>query len=548
MSESRDAASDRTWCERLWSATLASMQGCANGAITWEAGMARGREGRRGGRAARREARTAVQLRHLPVLERRIPVYEVLEQDGLEAIHDASMAILEEIGIEFRDAEALAMWRDVGADVEGSRVRIPRGLLLALVAENPERFVVHARNPERSTEIGGDRVAFAPTYGSPFVYDFDNQRRYGTLEDLHAFHKLAYMAPALHNTGAVICEPVDIPIPKRHLHITYSAIRHSDKPFMGPVTAPERAEDAVRMARILFGADFVDSHTVLIGLVNCNSPLVWDETMLGALKVYARANQAVIVSPFVLAGANTPASPMAAVAQLNAEALAGIAFGQLCRRGSPMVYGHFMAAVSMRSGAPMAGTPELALMNFVIGQLARHYRLPLRSSGMLAGAKTVDAQAAYESIQTMFAVFLSGAHYVMHAAGWMEAGLAASFAKFVLDCEQMEMFYKLGQGPRFDDLDEALAAIREIGPGGHYLGSEHTQSHFESAFFIPALLDNNSYEQWELDGAKDATTRALEAARSLLTAYEAPPLDPGIDEALRAFIREREAVLPDKMD
>jgi trimethylamine--corrinoid protein Co-methyltransferase len=331
------------------------------------------------------------------------------------------------------------------------------------------------------------------------------------------------------------------------LHITYSAMKHSDKPFMGPVTAPERAEDALRMARILFGEEFVDRHTVVVALVNCNSPLVWDETMLGALKIYARANQSVVVSPFVLAGANTPASAVGSVAQLNAEALAGIAFAQLCRPGSPMIYGHFLAAVSMKSGAPMAGTPEIAFMNLMIGQLARKYGLPLRSSGMIAGSKTVDAQAAYESIQTMWGAFLSGANYIMHCAGWNEAGLGASFAKFVLDCEQIEMFYQLGQGPQFGDLKEALAAVREIGPGGHYLGTAHTREHFQTAFFMPELLDNNSFEQWELDGAKDANTRGLEAARHMLANYEPPPLDPAIDEALLAFIREREAVLPDSM-
>jgi trimethylamine---corrinoid protein Co-methyltransferase len=506
------------------------------------------REGRRGGRAARREARTSHALRYLPVLDRRIPVYEVLDQGGLERIHEASCSILEEVGIDFRDDEAAAMWRDAGADVQGHRVHIPRQLLLGLVAKAPSTFTVHARNPERSTEIGGSKVAFAPTYGSPFVYDFNNERRYGTIDDLRQFHKLAYLSPVMHNTGSVVCEPVDVPVPKRHLHITYSAMKHSDKPFMGPVTAPERAADAVRMAEILFGEAFADQHTVMISLVNCNSPLVWDETMLGALKVYARANQAMIIAPFVLAGANTPADPLAAIAQLNAEALAGIAFGQLCRAGSPMIYGQFIAAVSMKSGAPMMGTPELGLMNFVIGQLARKYRLPWRSSGMLAGSKAVDAQAAYESIQTMYAVFLAGANYVMHTAGWMEAGLAASFAKFVLDAEQMEMFYKLGQGPQQGGLEEALQTIREVGPSGHYLGTAHTQAHFQSAFFMPEVLDNNSFEQWQLDGSKDANARALETARRMLDTYEEPALDPATDEALQAFIRERESVLPDSMD
>jgi trimethylamine--corrinoid protein Co-methyltransferase len=249
-----------------------------------------------------------------------------------------------------------------------------------------------------------------------------------------------------------------------------------------------------------------------------------------------------------MAGANAPASPVAAVAQLNAEALAGIAFAQLCRAGAPVIYGHFLATVSMRSGAPMAGTPEIAFMNLIIGQLARQYGMPLRSSGMIAGSKRVDAQAGYESIQTMYPAFLAGANYVLHACGWDEAGLAASYAKFVLDAEQVEMFYRFGQGPRFDDFDEAIASIREVGPGGHYLGTDHTQRHFQSAFFLPELADNNTYEQWEADGAKDANQRAIEHARRMLERYEAPPLDPGIDERLLAFIREREAVLPERMD
>ena len=506
------------------------------------------REGRRGGRASRREARTETALRSLPVLDRTVPVYEVLDQDRLEMIHQASLRLLEDVGIEFRDDEAISMWRDAGADVQDYRVHIPEKLLMDLVAKAPSRFNVLARNPERSTEIGGNKVAFAPTYGSPFVYDFNNERRYGTLQDLNNFHKLAYLSPVLHNTGAVICEPVDIAVPKRHLHITYSAIKHSDKPFMGPVTAPERAADAVKMAELVFGANVVDANPVMISLMNCNSPLVWDETMLGAMKVYARANQVSVISPFVMAGANAPASAAAAVAQLNAEALAGIAFTQICRAGAPVVYGHFLATISMRSGAPMAGTPEMGFMNLIIGQLARKYGVPLRSSGMMASSKRVDAQAAYESVQTMYPVFLAGTNYVMHSCGWDEAGLAASFAKFVLDAEQIEMFYRFGQGPQFGDFDEAVSTISEVGPGGHYLGTDHTQSHFQTAFYMPELADNNSYEQWLAEGAKDANQRAIEKAKQMLDSYQQPHLDPSMDEALLAYIAEREAVLPDSAE
>ena len=467
---------------------------------------------------------------------------------SLSAFHHASLQLLEEVGIEFRDDEALSMWREVGADVRGSRVHISGDLLMSLVAKAPSRFTVLARNPERNCEIGGNKVAFAPTYGSPFVYD------------LKGSVAMAPLRTCRTSTSSLTCRrcctipvpspasPVDIAVPKRHLHITYSAIKHSDKPFMGPVTAPERAADAVRMAELVFGANVVDANPVMLSIMNCNSPLVWDETMLGAMKVYARANQACIIAPFVMAGAKAPASSAAAVAQLNAEALAGIAFTQICRPGAPVIYGHFVATISMRSGAPLSGTPEMGFMNLMIGQLARKYDVPIRSSGMMASSKKVDAQAAYEGIQTMYPVFLAGTNYVMHSCGWDESGLAASFAKFVLDCEQIEMFYRFGQGPQFDDFDEAVTTIREVGPGGHYLGTDHTQKHFQTAFYMPELADANSYEQWLAEGQKDATDRAVEKVGAMLESYQPPALDPAIDQALLAFIEEREAVLPDSVE
>ena len=504
-------------------------------------------EGRRGGRGARRAERTSMKVTSLPALKRKIPLYEVLNAEGLEMIHDASCSILEEIGIDFRDAEALALWKDAGADVQGERVRIPRKLLMSLVEQVPESFSLTARNAERSVDVGKDSMIFLPNYGSPFVRMEDGERRYGTMADLERFHQLAYMSPALHATGLVTCEPTDIPVSKRHLHIVRSLIVNSDKPFMGPVTAPERAVDAVDMANIVFGQAYVHDNPVMVSLCNCNSPLVWDETMLGAMKVYARSNQPVICSPFTLAGANTPASAMATVAELNAEAISALAFTQLVRPGCPMLYGHFLAAVSMKSGAPMAGTSELALMNLMIGQLARKYKVPFRSSGMLTGSKVTDAQAGYESAFNMLPIMLAGANLVMHTAGWSEAGLCASLAKFALDAEQMEMLYKFAQGPKYDDFDEAIASIRDVGPGGHFLGTAHTQSNFQSAFFMPELMDNNSFEQWAMEGEKTAEARGNDAALKKLAAFEAPPIDPAIVEALDAFITAREVDLPDTL-
>ncbi len=514
---------------------------------TSQSSAAGGERRRRGGSRAMRAARTAKTITALPTLKCAIPVYEVLNKEGLELIHEASMQILEQVGIDFRDQLALETWREAGAEVDGERVRIQRELLMALVAKAPSEYTMHARNSERTVQIGNANRIFVPMYGAPYVRDLNYERRCSTLEDLHNFHKLAYMAPALHNTGFLTCEPIDVAVPWRHLHITYSCLAHSDKSFMGAVTAGERAQDTVDMAKLVFGDEFVENNAVMTSVISCNSPLVWDQTMLEAMRVYCSNNQAVLCSPFVLGGANTPASTVAAVAQLNAEALAGIAYGQLVRPGSPTVYGHFLATVSMKSGAPMAGTPEIAMMNFIIGQLARRYDLPWRSTTHAAGSKVFDAQSGYESASTGMAVLLSGANFMWHAAGWDEAGLAACFAKFVVDAEQCEMLYRLGQGPQFDDFDDALAAVREVGPGGHYLGAAHTLAHFQSAFFMSELFDNNSFEQWKADGAKDTCTRALEKARQLLADYEQPRLDPAIDESLQAFMRKRQSEIPKNM-
>jgi len=496
-----------------------------------------------------REARRAERL-HAPIVQKRtlvrdIPLYELLDAEGLEVVHDASMTVLEEIGIEFRDGEALALWRAAGADVKGQRVRLPRELVLAKLSTLPATFVQHARNPERSVTIGGRHTVFAPTYGSPFVRGFDNVRRYGTIEDLRNFVKLAYLTPHIHHSGGVICEPVDVPVPKRHLEMVYTHIKHSDKPFMGMVTAQERAEDTVTMARLLFGEAFVERNCVLVSVVNCNSPLVWDGTMLAALKVYARANQAVLVTPFIMAGAMSPASTAGAVAQLNAEVVAGLAFTQLVRPGAPMVYGCFVSTVSMQSGAPMMGTPEPAQMIYLSTQLARKYKVPVRAGGMLCGSKIADAQAAYESVQTMIPTLLGGTNFVLHSAGWLEAGLCAGYGKFVLDADQVGMLERFAHGVDLGPEGLAMDALREVGPGGHYLGCAHTRRHYTTAFYLPATCDNNSYEQWQAEGEFDANARALVTARRMLDEYEAPPLDPGIDEALCAFIAKRKAELPD---
>lgn len=502
---------------------------------------------RGGGREGRRALRSAP-MASFPTLVREIPVYNLVPDEAVELIHEESLRILEDVGCEFRDDEAAAMWTAAGADVKGTRVRIDRALLMDLVGRVPPEFTLNARNPDRTVRVGGRNMVFVPMYGAPYVRDLDNVRRYGSLEDLNNFHRLAYMLPALHSSSSICCEPMEIPVPKRHLHIIHSALKHSDKPFMGIVTSKERAEDVMKMAGIVFGEDYVKDNTVLVSITNCNSPLVWDATMLDAMKVYARHNQPLILAPFALCGASTTASAVGAVAQVNAEALAGVAFTQLVRPGSPQIYGQFMVTVDMKSGAPMGGTPEAAQMMFLMGQLARKYRLPWRTSGFHVGSKINDAQAGYEANMLMHAAVLSGANYIWHVAGWLEAGLSCGYSKFVTDAEQLVGWYKYAGGLSFADFKEAMAAVREVGPAGHFLGTQHTLEHFEKAFFIPSLMDFNSFEQWSAEGAKDHDTRGREKARAMLRAYEEPKLDEGIAEGLRDFIARREEELPNSVN
>jgi trimethylamine--corrinoid protein Co-methyltransferase len=337
-----------------------------------------------------------------PYISRKVPIYDVLSEEGLEIIEYNADTILEEIGIEFRDdAEALELWKDAGADVTGVRVRMPRGLARELSKTAPPTFTQVARNPGRSVQIGGKNTVFAPVYGPPFVRDLDGGRRYATMKDFENFVKLAYLSPAMHHSGGTVCEPVDLPVNKRHFDMVYAHIKYSDKPFMGSVTAPERANDTIEIARLLFGKEFLETNTVLTSLINANSPMTWDGTMLGALKAYSRANQAVMTSPFILAGAMSPVTVAGTLAQTLAEALAGIAFSQLCRKGAPVIFGSFASSMSMQSGAPTFGTPEPALVLYGCAQLARRLNVPFRSGGSLCGSKVPDAQAASESGNTL---------------------------------------------------------------------------------------------------------------------------------------------------
>jgi trimethylamine---corrinoid protein Co-methyltransferase len=503
------------------------------------------KEARRG-REARRQARMQRGASSIPYITRNIPTTEILSEEGLALIEHNAETILQEVGIEFRDyPRALALLKGAGCDVKGERVRFPRGLARQLISTVPSDYVQHARNRERSVHIGGKDTVFAPVYGSPFVHDLDKGRRYGTIEDFQNFVKLAYASPFMHHSGGTVCEPVDLPVNKRHLEMVYSHLKYSDKPFMGSVTDPDRALDTVKLAEIVFGADFVRDNTVVTSLINANSPMVWDNTMLGAAEVYAKHNQAVIITPFILSGAMSPVTVAGTLAQVLAEVLAGVSFVQLVRPGAPAIFGTFVSTLSMQSGAPTFGTPEAALAIYGAGQLARRMKMPFRTGGSLCASKLPDAQAAYESAQTLVPTIHAGANFVLHAAGWMEGGLASSYEKFVMDCDQLGMMHVLAKGIDLSENGQAMQAFSEVAPGGHFLGCAHTQANFETAFYRSSVADNNSVEQWEAEGRKDASQRANAIWKKTLAEYEGPAIDPGVDEALREYIERKKASMPD---
>lgn len=506
----------------------------------------RARRSRSGGGAARRAERTAVSVETERYIERNIPLYEFLDEATLEIIEYNAETVLEEIGVNFVDSpEALERWRSVGATIEGERVRIPRGLARELCKTAPSKFVQHARNPERNVEIGGKTLVTAPVYGPPFVRDRDGGRRYATLADFQKFVKLGYMSKYLHHSGGTVCEPTDVPVNKRHLDMLLTHMVYSDKPFMGSVTEPSRAQDSVEMCEILFGKKFIQNNTVMTSLININSPLTFDSIMMGALEVFASNNQASIISPFIVGGAMAPVSVVGTLTQVLAEVLAGIAYSQIIKPGAPVIFGTFVTSIDMNSGAPTFGTPEASQILYGAGQLARRMNLPFRSGGGLCGSKLPDAQAAYETANTLNAALLGGVNFMLHSCGWLEGGLVASFEKFVMDADHLGTLQKMGLGVSADENGQAMDAIREVGPSGHYLGCDHTQKNFKSAFWRSNLFDYKPFETWYEEGARDTYSLAAERVASQLASYQQPPLDPEILAALEKYVADKKAAMPD---
>ncbi|MEX1020323.1 MAG: trimethylamine methyltransferase family protein [Litorilinea sp.] len=495
-------------------------------------------------RRERRERQSGAARAPQPTpIQHAIPRYELLDAAAENQIHAASMRILRELGIDFYDDEAREVLAAHGARVEGETVYFDEATLLHYVGLAPAHFTQLARNPANRVQIGGNQTVFAPVYGPPFVLDLDRGRREATLEDFQNFVKLAYLSPYIHHSGGTIVEPTDEPVPTRHLDMLYAHIKYSDKPFMGSVTAAENAEDSVRMAEILFGAAEIRQNPALISLINVSSPRRYDDRMLGALKVYAKTRQAMIITPFLMGGAMSPVTVGGTLALQNAEALAGIALTQMIEPGTPVVYGSFMTNIDLQSGAPVFGSPESQLALFASAQMARRYNLPFRGGGMFASSKIPDAQAGYESVQVMLPTIMAQTNFVLHAAGWLENGLVAGYEKFVVDCELLGMYHVLTKGIDLSDEGMAFDALQEVPPGGHFLGTQHTMRHFRHAFFRTDVFDYNSAEQWELDGSLDTYQRANRKWKAQLAAYTPPPLDDGIDQALQAYMAQRKREL-----
>ncbi|MCG7521390.1 trimethylamine methyltransferase family protein [Ruegeria sp. Ofav3-42] len=495
---------------------------------------------RRSGRQERMAARAAKGALAAPFTIRKIGKVSLIDDEAVAIIERNADRILDEIGMEFRgDPETLELFKANGARVEGERVRFDPGWCRDRIRTAPSVFTQHARNPARSVQIGGDAQVYAPSFGPPFVHDMENGRRYATIEDFRNITKLHHQLGAINHSGGVVVEPVDVPVPVRHLHMAHTHLTMNDKPLMGAVTAPERARDTIEMCRIAMGREFVDKNCVLYSVVNTNAPLVMDETMLWALKEYAQAGQCTVVSPFVLGGAMSPVSVAATLSQVLAEVMASVALIQLIRPGVPAAFGTFFSPISLRTGAPTFGTPEGTQFQMCAKTLADRLGLPFHSVGGLTASKVPDAQAGYESQAQLMGAAMAGVNFIIHATGCLEGLLTTGYEKIVMDADRCSAMQRFVGGVDFSEAAQAMDAFFEVEPGGHFLGAQHTQDNFESAFWMGEMSDNGTYEQWHAEGGLWQHERASARVRKLIDEYEAPAMDAGIREELDDFVARR---------
>ncbi len=475
-----------------------------------------------------------------------MPRYEILSQEAMDTLDRGWRRIVSELGIEFLLPEAVELFRAAGQTVEGDHlVKFDPEFILEQVAKAPREFELQARNPERSAHIGGDHMVFSAVYGPPFVRE-GAVRRDATMADFENFVRLSQSFDELDSPGGTIVEPNDTPLDSRHLDMVYALQTLSDKPYMGSVISGPNALDTIEMGKIVFGgADALERAPVSISLINCNSPLRWDDRMLSAMVEYNRAGQAVVMTPFLLMGAMSPVSIPATLVQQIAEALSGIALCQLVRPGCPVVFGSFLSNTDMQSGSPSFGTPESAIGLLCTGQIARHFGLPFRSGGGLTASQTPDAQGAYEALMTLLPTFLAGTNFVMHSAGWLEGGLVSCYEKFIVDIELLRMLRHEFTPLEIDEASLAFDAHQEVGSGGHFLGAAHTLERFRECFYRPLLSSTENFDRWTRNGGMDAAARAEKIWRETLERYEEPPLDDAVRTELGEYVVRRRAELGD---
>ncbi|WP_282609858.1 trimethylamine methyltransferase family protein [Pelagibius sp. Alg239-R121] len=505
------------------------------------------RSGRRSGRSGARRSKRAGQQAGFtqppwkPIVNSYAPT-ELLNNEQIERIHDASLTILEEVGMDFLLEEARDLLAKAGAEVTpgSERVRFDRDMILEAVATAPSEFTLHARNPAHNLPMGGRNFITSMVASAPNCSDSDNGRRVGNQVDFRNFIRLGQKLNIIHMFGGYPVEPVDLPPATRHLDCLSDFITLGDKVFHAYSLGRERNLDALEMVRIARGLteDQLDQEPSLLTIINTSSPLRLDVPMLRGIIEMARRNQVVVVTPFTLSGAMAPVTLAGALAQQNAEALAGLAFAQIVRPGAPVMYGGFTSNVDMKSGAPAFGTPEYIKTAQIGGQLARRYGIPYRSSNVNA-SNIVDAQAAYESVFALWGAVTGHTNLLKHGAGWLEGGLCASFEKVIIDADLLQMVAAYLEPLEIDDASLGLDAVRDVGPGGHFFGTEHTQERYENAFYAPIVSDWRNFESWEEAGSETATQRANRIYKQLIQEYEAPPLDQAIADELSAFVAKR---------
>ncbi len=492
-------------------------------------------------KVSRRKSGLSADLAISPLINKLSPI-EILSEEGVDLMHQAAMRLLKDTGMLIVDyPSALDLFRQHGAKVEGELVRIDEETLMHFVKMAPAEFTLLARNPANNLFIGRNHIVFSPVYGPPFIADLDKGRREGTIDDFHQLTKLVNMIPILHHGGGVLVEPNDIDVRERHLDMLLSHIHHHDKSFMGSVVFKDSARDSVTMAEILLGKEAIRENPALISTINASSPLRFDDRMMGAIEVHAANRQVAMITPFIIAGAMSPSTLAATIAQSNAETLFGICYAQMINPGAPVVYGSFLANIDMRSGAPCFGTAENTLALFAAGQMARRYNIPYRSGGNFTASRIPDAQAGYESANTMLPTIQAGTNFVLQAAGWLEGGLITGLEKLILDAEELAILARYADGISLTDEDFAWDAYAENEPGQHFLGTQHTMRHYETAFYQHRVFSMDNYEQWELDGRQDTYQKANKLWKQMLKDYQPPPLDPAIAEELNDFVKVRRA-------